>query len=138
MIPYLLPAATGLLLVLIGFCAIAKYALRDFSRSQIDELCKNRGARHRFAEILNRHQESLLAMEILFAVAFTALVGVVFLQTEDWSLFSNDPVGWASVCIELLVVMVFLAGWVVVLPRTWARGRGSVSGADLADDSSLP
>ena len=98
--------------------------MRDFSRSRINEVCKSRGVEHRFSEILNQHQPALLAMEILFAVMFTALVGVVCLQTKNWSLLSNDPLGWLSFSTQVLVVVVFLVGWMVVLPRTWARVAG--------------
>lgn len=124
MIPFLLPAATVLLFLATWFFAVAGFALRDFSRNRIDDLCKNRGADQRFRDILDRHQQALITMEMGVCVAFLALVSLIFFQSESWSLFSDDLIGWVSFIGQLLGLIVGLVIWVVVIPRTWARVGG--------------
>ena len=124
MIPFLLPAATGLLFLATWFCALAGYALRDFSRNRVDELCKSRGAEHRFRDILKQHQQALLAMEIGFGIVFYGLIGLIIWQAEHWSLYSADPLGTLALSAQLLALAAVLAGWAIVIPRTWARVAG--------------
>lgn len=124
MIPYLLPAATGLLFLATGFCALAGYALRDFSRKRVDELCKSRGVEYRFRAILDEHQQALLAMELGFAATFFALLGLIICQSKAWSLYSADPVGIGAFTGQLLALAAILVGWAIVIPRTWARVAG--------------
>lgn len=124
MIPYLLPAATGLLFLATGFCALAGYALRDFSRKRVDELCKSRGVEYRFRTILDEHQQALLAMELGFAATFFGLLGLIICQSDAWSLYSPDPVGIGAFFGQLLTLAAILVGWAIVIPRTWARVAG--------------
>jgi CBS domain containing-hemolysin-like protein len=126
LIPYLLPVAVGLLLFAIWFCGLSKYALRDFSRNRINELCKARGFEHRFGDILDQHAQALLAMEMGFCLAFLALLGVIFTHTERWSLLSEDALGWASFTGQMLAMAALLVAWTIVVPRTWARVGGEV------------
>ncbi|MCA9071503.1 MAG: HlyC/CorC family transporter [Planctomycetaceae bacterium] len=124
--PFLLPAVVGLLGVVTWFFAVAGYALRDFSRNRIDELCQNRGVSHRFRDILDYHQQALVTMELGVCATFLALVGLIFYQAESWSLLSNtqDPISWISFIAQLLGLVLGLMIWVVVIPRTWARVGG--------------
>ncbi len=124
MIPWLLPAATGLLLLATWFCGLSKYALRDFSRNRINELCKNRGVDHRFGDILDQHAQALLAVELLFCLAFSGLLGIIFTQTEAWALLDQNPLGWLPFLGQLLGIAAFLVAWTIIIPRTWARVAG--------------
>ena len=124
MIPLLLPAATGLLLIATWFCALASYALRDFSRNRVDELCKNRGVQHRFADILDQHIQALLAVEMGFCLAFSGLLALIFLQFDEWAFDSNNSLSWLARGAQLAALAAILIGWAVVIPRTWARVGG--------------
>lgn len=124
MIPFLLPAATGLLLLALWFCAVASFTLRDFSRNQIDELCNQRNVAYRFRDILDQHQHALLTMEMGVCLTFLTLVSLIFYQWESWSLLSEELIVWVSLGGQLLGLAVGLVIWVVIIPRTWARVGG--------------
>ena len=97
MIPFLLPTATWLLLFATGFCALAAFALRDFSWNKIDEVAKRRKAAHRFGDILEQHLEAQLAVEISLCLAFSGLLGVLYFQMDLSAWDSADPATWPGI-----------------------------------------
>ncbi len=123
-IPTILPILTGLLLLATWMFSLAGYALRDFSRNRMDEICKKRELTERFGEILNHHLQTLLVVDMGFCVMFSGLVGLIAIQSDSWAIATETPAGWAAFVGQLLGLAVLLLLWAVILPRTWARLGG--------------
>jgi CBS domain containing-hemolysin-like protein len=110
--------ACGALLVT-AFFSLGFRALRDFSRRDVEEICRRRGKLDRFGEILQHHDDVALGVEIVGA--FTIAVSVV------------AAVAWASAYFDyevhesaLALVLTTLAlGLVLVIVRTWAPWAGA-------------
>jgi CBS domain containing-hemolysin-like protein len=74
-----IPQNVSIWLVLGGLFATALFAsaaksLRAFSRFELAEICRRRGALDRFGEILRRHERSALAIEHLLVLSVAAVV----------------------------------------------------------------
>jgi CBS domain containing-hemolysin-like protein len=64
--------------------AISSRALRDFSRTDLQEICRRRDRLDRFGEILRQHEATALGLDLLgaFAVALFAVSGFAWAQTK--------------------------------------------------------
>lgn len=118
MTSWLLPTATGILLVLHLWSALLACSLRDFSRSRLEDACKRRGKPHRFGEVLAGHDNALVSIELLFLIVTLPLLGIVW-SSFAWTLGSGDIwswVGFITRCATLIVVVVctsFVLPWVI-------------------------
>ena len=65
-----IPIVAGLCLVGSVFLSTAGYSLRNFSRSRLQQVCKDRQRTERFGEILKLDEDALLACELLQAALF--------------------------------------------------------------------
>jgi putative hemolysin len=72
-----LPIAAGICLGGSGLLSLAAYSLRNFSRSRLQQICRDRQQPDRFGEILRDDEEVLLACELLaiglLAIGLTCL-----------------------------------------------------------------
>jgi CBS domain containing-hemolysin-like protein len=110
--------ACGALLIT-AFFSLGFRALRDFSRRDLEEICRRHGKLNRFGEILRDHDEVALGVEIVGA--FTIAISVV------------AAVAWASAYFDYevhesfvaLVVTTLALGLVLVIVRTWAPWAGA-------------
>ena len=124
MIGYMLPTISLILFIAGFFSILAMYILQDFSRSRLDDICRQRGRERRFGEILKRHEDVLLAAGCLGLLS-VALLAVVLVR---WlGLFS--PVTETAVDGKVRVLEALLAAGVLlpalaVLPWTVARVAG--------------
>ncbi len=120
----LLPLFIGLLFVANVLTALACYALRDFSRSRLDEICRIHKNAKRFGVILKQYERALLAAEIV-----DALVTITFIVTAVvWlgipSLSGGSQSAWLIFAVKWLAVGAGLLFGVVLLPWSIARVAG--------------
>jgi CBS domain containing-hemolysin-like protein len=109
----------GVALVVTALINLGYRGLRQFSRTDLGEICERRGKPDRFAEILRRHDEVALGIEILGA--FTAAVGIIAGAAAaqlEWDYTIADS--WAY-----LVATAAAMGLVLVVVRTWAPWAGA-------------
>ncbi|MCH8978611.1 MAG: DUF21 domain-containing protein [Armatimonadetes bacterium] len=119
-----LPAAAGLLLVLEFLNALTVFALRDFSRSRLDAICRLKRRATRFGLILKRHEEALLAVEIVLAVMTLAWFAAVLAWLNLQPPIDFDPLDWFLFAGKILLLPVILVLTAVVFPWTVARVAG--------------
>lgn len=125
LVSYLIAAALLLVLTLVS---IACYSLRRFSRTELDELCEERGNASRFLDILKNWEPSLVAAES--ARLICSLIYFTFAVTT-WDLLLQSGVrpttfgGWFDVFMRwvLVVGLILLSG--IVLPGSYARVAGA-------------
>ena len=94
-------------------------SLREFSRHDLAEICTRRGKPARFGQILRRHEEVALGVEMISA--FTGVLGIL------------AAAGWASLHWELsltaspetLIAASLSLGLVFVSVRTWVPWAGA-------------
>ena len=120
----LLPAALTLLLVLSFLSALACYSLRDFSRSRLDDICRRKNRESRFGIILKKHENTLLAVEILLVVSTLGLVSLLLLRLHLFSIPQEGAIEWLTFVAEWMLVAVTLVSVVGILPWTIARVAG--------------
>jgi hypothetical protein len=70
-------------------------ALRDFSRHDLEEICRRRGKPDRFSEVLQAHDRVGLAAEILTVLlaAFSVVTWAAWADVK-WGLAGED--GWGT------------------------------------------
>ncbi len=115
-------AASGVLLL-----ALLCFSLRDFSRSRLEEICKQHDRLDRFGQILRNSERALLLLELLLllvviACAWSAARSRAFAsfgvpQSTDWLLIAEWLIRLAG--MSLLVSMLY-----IVMPWTVSRVRG--------------
>ncbi len=97
--------------------AAATKALREFSRSEVETVCEERGWPHRYDEILQHHEPVALAAELLQNLWIVISLALLFALVRA----TIPEAGWQVVVIELLLaagVLIVLQSW---LPWTWVR-----------------
>ena len=114
-------AWVSLLIVGDFFIVLAGYSLRDFSRSRLDEICRQHGRESRFGVILKRHELALLAVEILFGLVSLLLAGLLFGLLEAAQSVPPDGFGWIVRAVSWLALAATLLFALLVLP--WAISR---------------
>ncbi|MEX0702424.1 MAG: hemolysin family protein [Planctomycetales bacterium] len=119
-----LSAAIGALLVVDFLAAVAAGSLREFSFSQLEEVCRAHGREDRFGRILKRHEPARLLSEALFVLATVGLAAILFV-TLDWG---RPPEGggwdWTAYVAEFVLLVSAYLALLVVLPWTVARVVG--------------
>ncbi|HMP05546.1 MAG TPA: hemolysin family protein [Lacipirellulaceae bacterium] len=106
-------------LVATGLVSLGYRALREFSRRDLEEICRRRGVPERFGEILRRHDDVALGVEIIGNVL--AAVGIV--SGAAWAGARWDFSIHASVGAALGVAAAL--GLALVMLRTWAPWAGA-------------
>jgi len=93
-------------------------ALREFSRRDLEEICRGHGQPDRFGEILRDHDEVALGVEILagFATAIGLVAGAAWASAHWNFVIKSSP--WALLGTALSL------GLVLVVVRTWAAWVG--------------
>ena len=103
------------------FAAIGSKSLREFSRHELEEICRRHKARNRFGEILRLHERIALAVDNLVVLATTLLVvtGSYWAWREAWA-DAALPGPW-SVLGHALVLGLILSATLIWIP--WAVAR---------------
>lgn len=117
------PALAAILVLAEFFGALACYALRGFSRSRLDEVCRQNGRPERFGVILRRAEPTLLALELWWLVGLAILVAAVLATCQAWQL-PDSAAGWTAYSARLLGALAGLAALCVVVPWSIARVAG--------------
>ena len=124
MLELLLAATAGLLIFLM---ALICFSLRDFSRSRLEELCKQRGKLSRFGDILQNHEAALflsaLTLLVLLLVGTWFVAGISWLKGFDFPIGGSvaATVGWIVTATATLVTASLL---LVAMPWTISRVKG--------------
>ena len=106
-------------LALACLASIGSRALRDFSRSDLQEVCERNALRERFGEIVRRHETVALGVEIIGALATALFVGGVVAVVAQGS--AEDASGQSTTLLAALAAGVVLAGLRVGVPWSVAR-----------------
>ncbi|GAB5442132.1 MAG: hypothetical protein Fues2KO_24810 [Fuerstiella sp.] len=116
---------TGFVLLLMTLC----FSLRDFSRSRLEQICKERRKVRRFGDILQSHERNLLVLEMLLLLLLIAMTWFATQNTYfDIFRYPINPDVWATVAWagRLLSGSAALLLLLVVLPWTISRVRGEI------------
>jgi len=116
----------GILLISLLFSTL-NYALRDLSRSALEEALAIRGKSHRLDRIMAvRHDVSLVAAMIRL-VANIALAALTMYALNNWFEGKIDPL-WV-LAITIVTASPLLLVFSITLPHAWARygGEGMVA-----------
>jgi putative hemolysin len=117
-------AAVAILVVIALFGSFACEALRSFSRSRLDEACRKLGQPDRFAIVLRRSTDGLIAWRILTLLAVAAVAAVAGDRFAADLTHLNGVRDWLAVVTEpILLAAVFVFG-LFVLPWSLARVTG--------------
>lgn len=115
---------TGVSLLAGFMLSCSCFALRDFSRSRLDEICRKRDRTERFGAILKAHETALVAAELFLTATIVVLLGLTFSLLSRWQPSSTDLAGWTAYLLEVVSIgFVFLLA-TLMLPWTLARVRG--------------
>ena len=124
----LLPIFSSLAIAAIIFwLTLICFSFRDFSRSRLEEICKNHNKLGRFGSILQNHEKLLLLCELFLLLTLSIGLWVAFGSSWCQSLKIPQAAAWADFTIWLcrvLAVVVFGGLLFVLLPWTIARVRG--------------
>ncbi len=117
--PDVLLGISAAALVSTGLVSLGYRALREFSRRDLEEICRRRGKPDRFSEILAEHDDVALGVEIIgnLAAALGVVAGAAFAGAE-----------WNFSIHQSLAAAVFTAlgmGLCLVMLRTWAPWAGA-------------
>jgi CBS domain containing-hemolysin-like protein len=117
-------AAVAVLVVIALFGSFACEALRSFSRSRLDDACRKLGQPDRFAIVLRRSTDGLIAWRILTLLSVAALAAVAGDRFAADLTHLNKFRDWLAVVTEpILLAAVFVFG-LFVLPWSLARVTG--------------
>lgn len=118
------PLVLGLLTILGFLVAWGCYSLRDFSRSQLEEVCERGGKNDRFGVILRTQEHALVAADIVLAIVGIAWLSLAFQLLGLWAEQSIVTLGWLVYTARFVVLgSGFLASF-VVFPWTMSRVAG--------------
>ncbi len=121
-----LAVCSGLFLILEFLTAVEIQSLRDFSRSRLDEICRERQNEARFGLILKQYERALLASEFLHVVVLVAFVVCLVSWWGLWQLPGDTIPNWLEFVGSWLLLLAVLFGSSVVLPWTAARVSGEI------------
>jgi CBS domain containing-hemolysin-like protein len=117
-------AAIAILVFIALVGSFACEALRNFSRSRLDEACRRLGQPERFAVVLRRSVDGLIAWRILTLLAIAALAAIAGDRFAADLGHLNGPRDWVAVLTEpVLLAVVFVFG-LFVLPWSLAHVTG--------------
>ncbi|MBN1852275.1 MAG: HlyC/CorC family transporter [Pirellulales bacterium] len=107
-------------LVATCFTEVGARSLRHFSRSDLQEICNRYKDQGRFGEILRRHEDIALAMEMLSLL--TATVAITSAVGWAWIRAGCPPqIGWSAFILGTLALGIVLPAFKIWLP--WAITR---------------
>ena len=74
-------------------------SLRDFSRHELEEICRTAQAPERFADILRHHERVALGVEMVAVVLLT--LAIVCVSVWGWQYFAaaNRPSAWQTLAV---------------------------------------
>jgi CBS domain containing-hemolysin-like protein len=104
--------------------AVGARALRQFSRTDLEEICRRKERRERFGEILRGHERVALAVEHLFclAVSLTVVAGTTWLLTEPRALTPWPQLDLILTGVGLALAIAAAGIWVPwAAARLWAE-----------------
>lgn len=105
------------------------YSLRDFSRSRLEEICRQKNRLERLGEILRAHHRCLLLCELLLLTMLTLSVCVV-LDSHlfgDLTFPSRQPLAVQASWYFRIAAILIAAGFAfVALPWTLSRVQGEM------------
>ncbi|MEX0939570.1 MAG: hemolysin family protein [Pirellulales bacterium] len=107
-------------LLVITLTAVGAKALRDFSRFELEEICRRRNALDRFGEILRRHERVAMDVEHLLtlAVAAVVVVGTIwFLETP----LLDFEAAWGTMLLGVAVLIVTISAVKIWIPWSVAN-----------------
>jgi CBS domain containing-hemolysin-like protein len=102
-------------LLVITLTAVGAKALRDFSRFELEEICRRRNALDRFGEILRRHERVAMDVEHLLTLAVAAVVvaGTIwFLETP----LLDFELAWGTLLLGVAVLSVAISAVKIWIP----------------------
>ena len=124
MTEFLLPATVAAVLLAVVLAALAAFSLRDFSRSRLEKLCRASGHKARFSTILKRHEDALLATDVLLVV-LTLLFAALTLSWLNLPIPSAlGPADWMSFLTKAILLLLFTTFAVVIVPWSISRVAG--------------
>ena len=103
-----------------GIASLCVFALRNFSRHDLEEICRRRGRSERFSQVLRLHETVALGIEmlaILFAVL--AVIAGYLWVVQRWQVAAGDT--WLALLTTSLVLGLVLAASSTWIP--WAASR---------------
>ena len=106
-------------LVSTGLVSLGYRALREFSRRDLEEICRRHGEPDRFGDILQHHDDVALGVEIIgnLAAAFGLVTGAAWAGTE-WGYSIHESTLAATLTALGL-------GLILIMLRTWAPWAGA-------------
>src|SRR6185436_4018548 len=101
-------------LVSTGLVSLGYRALREFSRRDLEEICRRRGKPDRFGEILQEHDDVALGVEIIgnLAAALGVVTGAAWAGAQ-WGFSVHTSIAAA-------LITALATGVCLVMMRTWA------------------
>lgn len=112
-------------LLALGFClALTAYALRDFSRSRLQEICEQQQRESRFSEILQFDELAVVITDLAVLLVVLATPAVFTHYVADGFLESTTGNSVLRAILAGLLAMVTLGFCWIVLPWTVARVSG--------------
>ena len=114
----------GVALMTACAAAVAVRSLAEFSRHELDDICRRRGSLDRLGQIIKRHELVALAAQTLQVLASALFVAstVIWVHKEP---FTATTPGWYHLCLLIVAGMTLLLAvqiwipWAVV--RLWAE-----------------
>lgn len=104
-------------LVVTCLAAIGARSLAEFSRHELEEICRRRHASGLLGEILKHYDQAGLAAETLQVVATVELVA----STVVWAWLRIEGGGWPSLGMGMLVAVPILLAVEIWIPRAVAQ-----------------
>jgi putative hemolysin len=121
------PVAAAAAVLLTFLMALTCFSLRDFSRSRLEEICKQRGRLSRFGEILQNHEAALFLSE--FTLLTLLLIGTWFIAVTPLMGSLEFPRNGAlstiiSWFVKVASILAAASLTLVALPWTVSRVHG--------------
>jgi CBS domain containing-hemolysin-like protein len=104
-------------LVVTCLAAIGARSLGEFSRHELEEICRRRKYRNRLGEIIKRHDQAALAAETLQVIATAVLV----VSGAFWIWLGSGLPEWPLLTVSVAVGALLLLSVEIWIPRAVAR-----------------
>ena len=113
----------GISLVVTLISAIGTRALRDFSRHELEILCRKHESDLKFSEILEYDDQVAISVESLSAITtalFVVSTAVLVLLDARWDAINSPPVFWSTVTFAGFSLLIFNIWLPWTVTRIWA------------------
>ncbi len=104
-------------LVLTCLAAIGARSLAEFSRHELEEICRRRSAQHRLGEILRHYDQAGLAAETLRVIA----IAVLTISGAFWVWWKWGPPHWTLLALSVAAGGLLLLAVEIWIPWAFAR-----------------